>query len=356
MSIKCLFIPVSSPQGIGEYMRSLTLAQTLYQRDNSASIAFVLSEAAPYVNDCPFPVYLCPSSATHHSALVKRHMDDFGPDIVIFDAAGRAAQLRYAKQLGAQTIFICQHKKKLAKALGLRRLRYTDALWWAQPQAMLHNLSFWIKCKLSILAKEKLTCIGPIFHSPNHSTVASTLIKYGLNETPFVFVNAGSGGHSVNGRNAADIFASVGQRIAEACNTRVVIIYGPNYQSANPQTGLKEFKVDDDRCLHIPSVSQVVFSALLKSAETAILSGGSTLFQSIAFGTRTVCAAVAKDQQGRIDALSKDNAIFPSSPDEDALFKAYQQARNIDPHQSAKKNTENTTNTAIDHLFKLWQR
>ncbi len=342
MSAKFLFIPVSSPRGIGEYMRSLTLAQSLRERDSEAEIAFILSEAAPYTKDCPFPAYLCPSSPTHHSAEVKHYIDTFKPTVVIFDAAGRAAQLKHAKHSGAHTVFICQHKKKLAKALGLRRLSHTDALWWVQPTSMLNTLNPWAKIKLATLAKNKLHCIGPIVRTPDAVTITETLKKYRLENKTFVLINAGSGGHSVSGESAADIFARVGRRIIQADpNKKVVIVYGPNYQLP--------LNVEDG-CIHIPSLTPTEFSSLLHAAGIALLSAGSSLFQSLSYGTITVCGAVAKDQQQRIDALQHTDILFPSLVNEDALFAAFKNASTNAHATPIQENENHALRSAVNML------
>ena len=62
---RLLFIPVSSPEGIGEYMRSLQLAHTLTSEyGNSLDIHFILNKHTAYAKNCPFPTLLLNQSAT----------------------------------------------------------------------------------------------------------------------------------------------------------------------------------------------------------------------------------------------------------------------------------------------------
>jgi hypothetical protein len=62
--IKVLFIPVSTNSGVGEYLRSLVIAEHLQQKYLNAEMHFILNENASYSKDCPFKTHLCNSSAT----------------------------------------------------------------------------------------------------------------------------------------------------------------------------------------------------------------------------------------------------------------------------------------------------
>src|ERR1700692_3888941 len=103
---RLLFVPVSGAFGMGEYARSLAIAQGAAERWPRASIRFILSRAAPYAAQSPFPRTLLASSPTFHSAAVIEIMNNWRPDIVIFDNAGRTALLRAAQQLGARVVYI----------------------------------------------------------------------------------------------------------------------------------------------------------------------------------------------------------------------------------------------------------
>ena len=90
---RILFVPVSSPIGIGEYMRSLFLARACAARFERADPRFVVSREAPYAQDVPYPAYLTPTSPTKHVAEVNAVVDAFRPEIVVFDASGRAGAI-----------------------------------------------------------------------------------------------------------------------------------------------------------------------------------------------------------------------------------------------------------------------
>src|ERR1700682_4549338 len=67
---RLLFVPVSGAFGMGEYARSLAIALGAAERWPRASIQFILSRAAPYAAQSPFPAVLLASSPTFHSAAV----------------------------------------------------------------------------------------------------------------------------------------------------------------------------------------------------------------------------------------------------------------------------------------------
>src|SRR5262245_43327510 len=104
--VSLLFIPVSGPSGMGEYARSLSIATAAAARWPQAKIHFALSREAPYAAEAPFPTTLLPSSATFHPRRVAALIEELKPDVVVFDNAGRTAQLRAARRLGARIVFI----------------------------------------------------------------------------------------------------------------------------------------------------------------------------------------------------------------------------------------------------------
>jgi len=296
MSLKVLFVPVSSTKGIGEYMRSLSLAKALVEERPEIDVAFVLNQQAPYHKDCPFKTYLCPDSPTKHSRLVNKYIAEFAPRVAIFDASGRVAQLQFCKQLNIATIFICQHNKKLKKGLRWRRLANTDAIWVVQPQFALKPLSLWSRLKLKLLNKKPPLAIGPIFQTSQKAAQVKVLARFDVAKRDFVLVNAGSGGHQRGGENSAEIFAKAAAVVADKVPHKVLMVYGPNF---------KGNMLNHNKLVEIPQLDAESFSALLSQAKFAILAGGSALFQAAHYGTATLSCAVSKDQQERIDACER---------------------------------------------------
>src|SRR5260370_38904386 len=131
---RLLFVPVSGAFGMCEYARSLAIAQGAAERWPRASIKFILSRAAPYAAQSPFPTTLLAASPTFHSAAVIEIMNQWRPDIVIFDNAGRTAQLRAAQRIGARVIYISARRRQRNKAFRVSWMRLIDEHWLAYPE------------------------------------------------------------------------------------------------------------------------------------------------------------------------------------------------------------------------------
>ena len=60
-------------------------------------------------------------SPTKEIAAVNALMAQQRPDLVVFDASGRQAQLQMAYKLGAKVIFISQHRRKRSRGMKVGR-------------------------------------------------------------------------------------------------------------------------------------------------------------------------------------------------------------------------------------------
>ena len=118
---------------MGEYARSLAIARAARARWDIA-VHFAISRDAPYAADAPFEQTLLPASPTFHSAELIALMEKFRPDVVIFDNAGRTAQLRAAARLGARVVFISARARQRRKAFRWRWMPLIDEHWIAYPQ------------------------------------------------------------------------------------------------------------------------------------------------------------------------------------------------------------------------------
>lgn len=301
--LKILFVPVSSAKGIGEYVRSLNIAETLANHIPELEVGFILSREAPYSQNCPYPVFHTPSSPTQHSAEVIQIISDFKPNIAIFDGAGRVQQYKHCRNLGIKTIFVCQHNKKRDKGLRWRRLRYIDRIWDVQPSFSRKSLSWWSKIKIRILKKPRPVELGPIQPNFTDSFKEKLLEEHRLKEKQYILVNAGGGGQSINGKSAAEAFAEAAVHIVQNTSSnqntseKLLIIYGPNFTGSPLNT-------ENQHIIELNHINATAFSALLSGAKASILSGGSSLLQALHHRIPTVAIALAHDQPQRIQACS----------------------------------------------------
>jgi spore coat polysaccharide biosynthesis predicted glycosyltransferase SpsG len=334
--LNILFIPVSSSEGIGEYMRSLILADAIKQNWSNANICFILSKKAPYAKNCPFPSVLLESSPTKHVAEVNQIMTQFKPDLVIFDASGRQSQLKHAYNVGAKVIFISQHKRKRSRGLKLRRIAVTDKHWVAQPDFIIGPISSFERLKLKIMHKNEPTCLGSIFPKPHKKQQELLLQKYDLEKNNFLLFNAGSGGHKKDNLLCIDILAEAAKKIAAETTIIPVIVYGSNYPHDLP-------KIKGVKCIH--SLDNKDFINLLAVSKAAIISGGDTLLQAITLHKPTLAIPVSKDQPARIAACKKNHLILDCSLNEKDIVK-----------KTKKLMNNNVINTLMSNMQSMQQK
>lgn len=289
---KFLFVPVSSEEGIGEYMRSLIVADAVKERWPNAIIEFVLSRHAPYAGSCPYPAALLDDTPTKNIKAVNDFISYFQPDFVIFDASGRRSQLVHANELGAKVIFLSQHKRKRSRGMKILRARVTDSHWVVQPEFVIGSINWIDKLKLRFIGKPEPTITGPIFVSPNSVKQTQLLAKYNLEHGEFFLFNAGSGGHKNSGGYVVEEFANAASALFKATQIPCVMIYGPNYPSEMPEY---------EGVIAIKELVHSDFIDLLDASKLAVLSGGDTLLQAIALKKPTLSVAVSKDQYYRLN-------------------------------------------------------
>ncbi|GIU22783.1 hypothetical protein [Shewanella sp. MBTL60-007] len=305
-SPKFLFVPVSSAEGVGEYMRSLIIADEVKRRWPNATIQFILSRQAPYALTCPYPAALLDDTPTKNIKAVNDFISFFLPDFVIFDASGRRSQLTHANKLGAKVIFLSQHKRKRRRGMKILRARVTDSHWVVQPEFVIGPISWLDRFKLRLIDKPEPTITGPIFVNPNLDSQVTLLSKYGLSVGGFILLNAGSGGHTNSRGYIVEEFAQAAANIYQATQIPCVIVYGPNYPnamfSAEGVTAIKELEHGE-------------LIDLLDAAKIAVLSGGDTLLQAIALKKPTLSVAVSKDQNYRLKVCEESGLTVGSNSD-----------------------------------------
>lgn len=320
--IVILFIPVSSTSGIGEYSRSLIIADELNQQYPNINIHFILNKHARCSQTCPFETHLSEGSATKDSIKVESVIDSLSPDLVVFDCSGRARHFKYAKRSGAKVIFISQHEKKRARGLGLIRLRNSDKQWVAQTLASIKPLGWIQKLKLQLLGRSEPKIIGPIFKLPKTNELNELLESLQLEKNKFLVFNAGSGGHLIKDKLASEIFFETATEISRSLSIKCVVVFGANYPKELPMNFVEEQKKSSvSRLICIREIDNPLFIGLLASSLGAILAGGDTFLQAIELKVNCVVTAVSKDQPKRIEVCSYNGHVFPTDCDKSSLIR-----------------------------------
>ncbi|MBU2869687.1 hypothetical protein [Colwellia sp. E2M01] len=296
-----LFIPVSSPSGIGEYMRSMIIATALQQRWPTTNIHFILNTQVSYIDDCPFTVHTCNGSPTKHSKKVNEVMKNIKPDLVIFDASGRASQFKQAKAVGAKVAFISQHNKKRSRGLKLNRLFNTDIHWVVQPDFCIKPLNYWQRFKLKVFNKKVPENVGAVFELSEKNEQVALLAQLSLTKNNYFIFNAGSGGHKIDNELATDIYYQAAQKLQQQTAQKCIVLFGSNYPKPLPV---------NEHITCIESIDNKDFITLLLNARGCVLSAGDSLLQCIALQKPCVAAPVSPDQPSRLKTCEQEGLVF----------------------------------------------
>lgn len=297
---RILFSPVSGPGGVGEYMRSLTIARAVRNRWPRADVRFIVSREAPYASDVQFGAFLVAKSPTKQVREVNRIVSEFRPQIMIFDCSGRAAQLRHATRLGCRTVFVSQHRRKRRRGFKGYRMWFTDLHWIVQPSFVDGELGLRERVKLKLLGRPRVSFIGPVYPPAEPPALD-------LPSPPYFFCCAGGGRTPVKGRNSAELFASEAARVAQSLRTPGVMVMGPSYGgNVDSLPGL----------VVVPKLDGPEITHVLGAAEFAMLAGGDMLGQAVALGIPSVAAAIGPDQPSRIRAYAREGLCVEADPTE----------------------------------------
>jgi hypothetical protein len=289
---RILFVPVSGPYGMGEFARSAAIARAVLARWPRVAVHFVLSREAPYAAGAPFPKTLLDASPTFHSRPVIELLRSWRPGVVVFDNAGRTAQLSAAHALGSRIVFISSRARQRRKAFRLRWMRLIDEHWIAYPKFIAGELTALERLKLKLMPGPTVRYLDVILSRPPSSTADDGPARPG----DYVLLIPGGGTGHPGAADATEVFADAARRLAAGgFETRLV-------DGALPQSEL---------------------AALMRHARLIVTNGGSTLLQALASGAACVAAPIAGDQRERIRRCAEhDAAVAAELGAEDIAVKA----------------------------------
>jgi predicted glycosyltransferase len=297
---RILFVPVSGAFGMGEYARSLAIAQAVRRHWPHADIHFVLSRQAAYAAAAPFPATLLDSSPTFHTAAVAQVIHKFTPHIVIFDNAGRTAQLQAACRAGARVVFISSRSRQRRKAFRWRWMQLIDEHWIAYPQFIAGPLNILERFKLRRLHRPAVRYLDVIL-ARDKSGEDSISARLGLQPEGYVLVVPGGGTGHPRAGDATATFLAAATSLADAGTPTVFV--GPTgvVDTATPPSPSSTAAASSGlqlRCFN--SLPQADLAQLMRGARLVVTNGGSTLLQAIACGRACIASPIAQDQPQRI--------------------------------------------------------
>ncbi len=303
-----LFVPVSGAFGMGEYARSLAIAQGVQAHWPRASIQFILSRDAPYAANTPYPATTLASSPTFHSAAVIEVIQSWRPNVVIFDNAGRTAQLREARRAGAGVVYISARARQRRKAFRLRWMRLIDEHWIAYPEFIAGKLHILERIKLAMMHRPVVRYLDVIL-ARDHASKSrdpddSRVRRLGCAADGYVLVVPGGGTGHPGALLAVQQFLDAARSLAAAGIDTLFVGSPP------PPRGEKGVPVvaapavsslaAESRLSVLGTVPQTDLAELMRGARLIIANGGSTLLQGIACGKACVAVPIAGDQGERI--------------------------------------------------------
>lgn len=307
---RLLFVPASGEQGAGEYYRCLAIASAARARWPDAVIRFVVNAQARYARSSPFAVTQVNGSPTYNTEAVKAVIDEFQPQAVVFDSAGRVAQLKYARRAGAATVYISSRFKTRWKGFRLRRMRLLSQHWLAWPKFAGGELTHWERLKTRLVGGPQVVFLDPVHERVDRERAAQFRRACGIGEGRYIVFSAGGGGYERTGMPAPEIFARAALAVRRASAITTVWVKGPNYDGGDfDATGLVTFGA-----LRAHEMIDV-----LSGAHMAVINGGSLLLQALALRVPTIAAPIAGDQPARIAACERQGATIGARLDPEDL-------------------------------------
>lgn len=306
-----LFVPVSGPHGMGEYARALAVARAATARWPALRVHFALSRAAPYAADCPFPATRFERSPTFHPREVAALIAGLAPDVVVFDNAGRTAQLRAAREAGARVVYVSSRFPQRRKGFRLRWMRHLDEHWMAWPEFITGGPGPLERLKLRLLGRPRLRYLDTLL--PPRVDPAPVLRRFGVEPGGFVLVVPGGGTAHKGARSAPELALEGARRIALRGHPAVIV--GVAAEVAGGEApGLHRS----------PRIPMEELCELLRAAKLVVSNGGDTLLQAIALGKPCVAVPIANDQPFRIAACVREGyavaaALDPESIEREAI-------------------------------------
>jgi glycosyltransferase involved in cell wall biosynthesis len=308
---KFLFVPVSGPGGAGEYFRSLAVARSIERRWPGCSIKFVVSRDAPYSRGAPYPVLPVERSPTYETREVRAILERERPDVVVFDSSGRVAQYRQAKALGARVVFVSSRSTTRRKGFRLRRMRWMDQHWIAQPRFLGGDLGAGERLRLGLAPGCEIEFLE-VLHEPVDGPGTRELQRrIGVEAGGYVLVCPGGGVFS-DRPDGAQLYYAASCGLAKETGLPVVAVLGARF--VPPQ--------DRPAGVHVlESLPNALLMGLLRDSRIGVINGGSLLRQAIALHTPCVAAPSAEDQPARIASCAARGYVRSAALEASALVR-----------------------------------
>ncbi|MEP7246503.1 MAG: hypothetical protein ABI885_22885 [Gammaproteobacteria bacterium] len=327
---RVLFVPVSGAHGMGEYARALALATAASRRWPELQVHFVVSKAAPYAAETPFPSTLLPSSPTLHTREVVEVIREFRPTLVVFDNAGRTGQIRAAVDSGARAIYVSSRRRQRYKAFRMVWMRMLEEHWIAYPEFIAGGLGVIERLKLRVLGRPAVRFLDAVLPPADASVAGRMMSKFNIVPGGYVLVVPGGGTDHPGAQNASQIVAEAARRVSVRGFATVLVGVTPRQAvegRAQPVvSGVPPVRAGQashaDNLRLAPRMPMFELAELIRGARLLISNGGDTLLQAIAAARPCIAVPIAGDQAHRIEKCEGAGLALGASLDAVALSKA----------------------------------
>lgn len=292
-------------------MRCVMLARAVATRWPASRALFLLHRGARYAHDVPFPAQLLDTSATHDTPAVRDAIGTFRPDVVIFDNAGRAEQLRAAKAAGALTIFISSRPNARRKGLTLRRIRWIDQHWIAQPEWATDAPTWWERIKKRAMTGLSTRYLDAIYEEGTPARLAALRTGLGIGSGAYLVFCPGGGGQFGHGLQVSAQFVTAAGQVHAASRLPCVMVGGPNATDSGAAYPAGVVRVG--------SLANADLMSLIAGADVVVSGGGDLLLQSLAAHKACVGIAIAGDQPARLRRCVARGLIRAAPAQADAI-------------------------------------
>ena len=333
---RILFVPVSGTYGMGEYARSMAIAHAASRRWQDAAIHFVLSREAPYAADAPFPATLLASSPTFHSKAVIELLERWRPGVVVFDNAGRTAQLRAARRLGARVVYISARPRQRRKAFRWQWMRLIDEHWIAYPEFSAGSLRFFERLKLKLVGRPVVRYLDVILPRADLGRRRAILSRAGCGAGTFVLLVPGGGTGHPGADDAVGRFTAAARTLAARGVPTVYV--GPTSAGADRCTSggsAATGEAGEPNWHPLGPLPQADLAELMRSARLIVANGGSTLLQAIACGGACIAVPIARDQIERTRRCVAAGVAVAAALDAAAMVQAADRLLQNEPQRAA---------------------
>ncbi len=333
---RILFVPVSGTYGMGEYARSMAIAHAASRRWQDAAIHFVLSREAPYAADAPFPATLLASSPTFHSKAVIELLERWRPGVVVFDNAGRTAQLRAARRLGARVVYISARPRQRRKAFRWQWMQLIDEHWIAYPEFSAGSLRFFERLKLKLVGRPVVRYLDVILPRADLGRRRAILSRAGCGAGTFVLLVPGGGSGHPGADDAVGQFTAAARTLAARGVPTVYV--GPTSAGADRRTSggsAATGEAGEPNWHPLGPLPQADLAELMRSARLIVANGGSTLLQAIACGGACIAVPIARDQIERTRRCVAAGVAVAAALDAAGMVQAADRLLQNEPQRAA---------------------